>query len=79
MRTWLKDKYPEGIGLGDLVYEYVTVFENPNNGIRCNRAEATQRAMELKSVLNYLNYTKCTPTFSEDLGTVYLNNKKVNL
>jgi hypothetical protein len=79
MRTWLKDRYPKGIGLGDLVFEYVTVFETPNKGIRCDRAEAMQRATELKSILNYLNYTKCTPTFSDEFGTMYLNGKKVNL
>jgi hypothetical protein len=80
MRDWLKQHYPNGIGLGDLVREYVETIECAK--ISDNDRVANEfllRSEEIRLVLNYLNYTKCTPTFSEDFSTVYLNDQKVNL
>lgn len=66
-RTWLKDKYPQGIGLGDLVRELIEV----NSSGASTHDELAQRKAELIFALNCTRFYAETPTFSEEYGSIY--------
>ena len=68
MRDWLKNKYPKGIGLGHLIYEYVRIIENGHGS-----KEETLRAAELRAALDSLGNLPTTPVFSDEFGEMYFD------
>lgn len=66
-RTWLKKKYPNGVGLGDLVFELAEV----NKSGASTHDEIAQRKSELILALNCMKFYAQTPTFSYEYGEIY--------
>lgn len=69
-REWLKNKYPKGVGLGDIIREYMVYSDL---SIRFpTHADYSTRKSELSLLLNFIWEFKTTPTFSEEFGKFYL-------
>ena len=77
MRDWLKKQYPQGVGLGDLVREYVEI--ETNTYYRADEDEQKLRASEIIAFLNYLNKISTLPTFSDEFGKIYIEGKEIEL
>lgn len=69
-REWLKNKYPKGVGLGDIIREYMEYHEFIRQFP--THADANLRKSELSLLLNFIWEFKTTPTFSEEFGKFYL-------
>lgn len=67
MRDWLRNKYPKGIGLGNLIYEYTYAVEQTNilYGTPSGR-EQLKRQSEIRLVLNYLYKLNSSPIFPDE-------------
>jgi len=61
-REWLKQTYPQGIGLGDIIKEYV---DHKTNYTGLGDKENRLRIAELSLVLDYVFRFSATPTFPE--------------
>jgi hypothetical protein len=64
MRTWLREKYPKGLGIGDLVHELIEVNKS---GVSTHE-ELAQRKAELILALNCMKFYAHTPIFSDEFG-----------
>ena len=59
-RTWLRELYPNGIGMGDVILELLSV------SLSSTPDEETQlRRLELHLILNHMNRLNITPIFPE--------------
>lgn len=65
-RDWLQKQYPDGIGLGDLIREYIEYMEFNRQEGGPRMSESIRRETELRSMLNYMYKMNATPVFVEE-------------
>ncbi len=60
--AWLSRRYPEGIGLGDVIREYVGYMVNTVPGDE----ECNIRLSELTALMNFMHHMSVTPIFNTE-------------
>lgn len=75
-RTWLSKKYPGGIGLGDVLYEYLKNREKRSDVMEyTDLKESTKRETELRFLLNSMYKLSYTPIFDWEKGAIYFEDE----
>jgi hypothetical protein len=73
MRDWLQKMYPDGIGLGDVIAQYIFYYNKAEDS---GHEEDINRREDLIELLNCFNNIGITPIFVEITNKPIFENRK---